>query len=150
MMGPMQKKACAIVAVYLLLNGAHGLSHLGAAVPLEPWQIAFVAVVIVLLPIVAAVLYGTRHIGVAAWTLMTSLAAGLVFGVCYHFIADTVDHVSHRHADGEGIVFVITAVLLIPAALAGMVFAWWSWRSLRLRHQSEPGDRRRLLGVRRP
>jgi Na+(H+)/acetate symporter ActP len=126
----MQKSATAIVALNLLANAAHGLSHARSEVPLDAWQKTFVAVVVFLLPVLALALYWTPFPRAGALLLAASMLGSLVFGVYFHFIAETSDHVSHRQADLDGRFFVITAGLLIPAALVGTVFGWWSWRRL--------------------
>jgi hypothetical protein len=82
-------------------------------------------------PVLAAVLYWTPFRRLAAALLAASMAAALVFGIYFHFVAESPDHVSHRLSDGGGMLFVVTAVLLIPAEAVGTVFAIWSWRRLR-------------------
>lgn len=123
--------ATAVVALNLVIAIAHGSSHAHADVPLEPWQRMFVLVTVYALPIVAAVLYWISFRRLAAVLLAGSMFAGLVFGIYFHFVADTVDHVSHRSPDGVGTLFVVTAVLLVPAELLGTTFAAWSWYQLR-------------------
>jgi hypothetical protein len=123
--------ATAVVALNLVVATVHGASHGRAEVPLEPWQHAFVLVVVYALPVLAAVLYWTPLRRPAAVVLGASMLAGTVFGVYFHFGADTVDHVSHRSPGGDGTLFVVSAILLVPAGVLGTVFAAGSWNQLR-------------------
>jgi hypothetical protein len=122
--------ASAVVALNLLVATAHGLSHAEAGVPLESWQHTFVLVVVYAFPILAAVLYWTSWRRVGAVLLIVAMLAGTVFGIYFHFVADTVDHVAHRSSDGSGTLFVVTAGLLVPAGLLGAGFGGWSWYHL--------------------
>lgn len=119
--------ATAIVALNLAIATAHGRSHAEAHVPLEPWQHTFVLAAVCAVPVLAAVLYWTPLRKLAAALLGSSMLAATVFGVYFHFVADTVDHVSHRSHDDAGTVFTVTAALLVPAGLVGTAFAAWSW-----------------------
>jgi hypothetical protein len=130
-MNRMALAATAVVALNLAVAIVHGLSHARADVPLEPWQMAFVQVTVFALPLLSAVLYWTPLRRLAAALLASTMLASLLFGVWFHFIADTPDHVSHRSADGPGTLFVVTAALLVPAEMLGAAFGAWSWRRLR-------------------
>jgi hypothetical protein len=130
-MNRMAVAATAIVFLNLLIATIHGLSHVHAEVPLEPWQHDFVLVTVYAIPLLSAVLCWTPLRQLAAALLGSSMLAGLLFGVYYHFVADTADHVSHRSSDGSGTLFVATALLLIPAEALGTSFGAWSWWRLR-------------------
>ena len=127
--------AAAVVALNLAVATVHGLAHARAGVSLEPWQMAFVQVTVYALPLLSAALYWTPLRRLAAALLAATMLASLVFGVWFHFVADTPDHVSHRSADGPGALFVVTAALLVPAELLGAAFGAWSWRRLDTRLQ---------------
>ena len=113
--------ATAVILLNLLVATAHGWTHSEAHVPLEPWQRTFVQIAVYALPVLAAVLYWTPFRRAAAVLLTGSMLAALAFGVVYHFVADTVDHVAHR-SPGESL-FVVTAVLLVPAEALGAAVA---------------------------
>jgi hypothetical protein len=119
--------AAAVVALNLGIAAVHGLSHSHAGVPLEPWQTAFVRVAVVALPVLAAVLYWTPLRRAGAGLLAAAMLASLLFGLYFHFVADTPDHVSHRDASAAGVLFLATAVLLVPAEALGVWFGVWSW-----------------------
>src|SRR5262245_55833061 len=122
--------ATAVVALNIVVATIHGLSHSHAEVLLEPWQMAFVVLTVYALPILAVVLYWapTRRTGAAL--LAATMLASLLFGLYFHFVADTPDHVSHRDSTGTGALFVVTAVLLVPAEALGVWFGIWGWLRL--------------------
>jgi hypothetical protein len=123
--------ATLLVVVHHLIAFVHGNAHEQLGVGLDPWQQAFVWIVITILPVVAAMLYWTRFREAAALILFLSMLASLLFGLCYHFVVVSPDHVSHLpqgEARGE---FVATAVLLIPAEAITAAFGLWSWTKFR-------------------
>ncbi len=123
--------ATAIVLVRQAIATLHWWGHLRAGVGLEVWQQVFVYVVITAAPLLAIALYWTRWRQAAALLLGLSMLAGMLFGVYFHFIADTPDHVSHvTGVDGSSL-FVSTAILLVPIELVGTAFGFWSWARLR-------------------
>src|SRR5262245_41992637 len=101
--------AAAVVIFNLVVNSLHGASHERTHVGLTAWQLAFVVTTVYVLPIAAAALYWTPLRQTGAMLLAASLVAAVLFGVYFHFIADTSDHVSHQHADADGRMFVATA-----------------------------------------
>jgi hypothetical protein len=54
----------------------------------------------------------------------------MLFGIYYHFIEVSPDHVSHLPAGDSQALFISTAILLIPAELAAAAFGFWSWRRM--------------------
>jgi hypothetical protein len=119
------------VVVHHAIAIVHGAAHEQLSVGLEPWQQAFVWLVITLLPVVFVLLYWTRFCAAAALLLFASMSGALLFGVYFHFIASTPDHVSHLpDAAGRG-QFIITALLLVPSEAITAAFGFWSWTRLR-------------------
>jgi hypothetical protein len=130
-MNRMVAVATLFVIVHHLVAFVHGAAHQQLDVGLDPWQQVFVWVVIIILPIVSLILYWTPFKQAAAVTLSSSMLAGLLFGVYFHFVASTPDHVSHLpDAEGRGL-FVATAVLLVPIEGLAAAFGLWSWLKLR-------------------
>jgi magnesium-transporting ATPase (P-type) len=129
-------KLIAVVATVLivlrqLIATLHGQAHDRLAVELSSWQQTFVMIVIVAAPIVALVLYWTPWARWGALILWTSMLAGMLFGIYFHFVAVSNDHVSHLPEGDAQSLFVATAILLVPAELAAAAFGFWSWRKLR-------------------
>lgn len=119
--------ATVIVLLNLVVNTLHGQSHDELQVLLAPWQWIYVVTTIFVLPIVAVVLYWTPLRRTGAMLLCISMLLAVGFGIYYHFIADTFDHVSYRADDMAGHWFVVTAILLVPFGLAAAMFGAWSW-----------------------
>jgi Na+/proline symporter len=128
------KHAAAIATLLIVSRQAiatmHGMAHEHLGVGLSPIQQAFVVVVITIAPFVALVLYWTRYARQGALLLAISMVAGMLFGIYYHFVEVSPDHVSHLPAGDGRPLFVWTAILLIPCELAAGAFGFWSWRRL--------------------
>jgi hypothetical protein len=122
--------ATALIIVRQVVAQLHGMAHEELGVGLAPWQWAYVYIVIAAAPLVALVLYWTRFARFAALLLGVSMLAGMLFGIYFHFIAVSPDHVSHLpEGHGQGF-FISTAVLLVPIEIAGTAYGFWSWRKL--------------------
>ena len=53
----------------------------------------------------------------------------MLFGLYFHFIAVSNDHVRHLpEGDTRGL-FVATAILLLPVDSIGAAFGFWNWHS---------------------
>ena len=123
--------ATGVVLLRQAIAVLHGRAHEQLGVGLDPWQNAYVMAVIVVAPLVALVLYWTRYAQAGALLLGISMLAGMLFGIYFHFIAISHDHISHLpEGDGQGF-FIATAVLLVPIELLGTIFGFWSWLTLR-------------------
>lgn len=85
--------AALAVGLHAAASAAHGVPHAAVPVPLAPWQWAFVYGVIVLAPLVALGLLRRGKVEVGGTLLAVSMAASLLFGVYFHFVAPTPDHV---------------------------------------------------------
>ena len=113
--------AAAIVAAHFLVGALHGQAHQTIPVPVSPAQNAFITLVIVLAPFLALGFLWTRFRTLGATLLTASMAGSLVFGLYYHFIASSPDHVSQVPADGWGALFQSTAVLLMVSEAIGLL-----------------------------
>jgi amino acid permease len=122
--------ATGVILVNLLVASLHGIAHVQLGVELSLWQQAFVVLVIVAAPLVSLVLFWTRLRKIAAMTLFLSMSGALVFGLYYHFVEISPDHVHHLPEGDARLFFVVTAVLLIPVEALGALYGLWSWRLL--------------------
>ena len=100
------------VLAHLIVSILHGYAHMELAVHLSQWQTAYVFVVITAAPLVSLALLWLRKIRLGLLLFAMSMAGSLVFGVYYHYIAISPDHVSHLPSgDSQGL-FRLTAFLL--------------------------------------
>jgi hypothetical protein len=122
--------ATGIILVNLLVASLHGIAHAQLGVELSIWQQVFVVLVIVAAPLVSLALFWTRFRKLAAMTLFLSMSGALLFGLYYHFVEISSDHVRHLPEGDARLFFVVTAVLLIPVEALGTLYGLWSWRLL--------------------
>ena len=86
--------ALAVVAIHFVVVVLHSIAHEVLPVKATPAQLAFIIPVIIVAPIVAGVVL-PKFERAGTVLLTASMFGSLVFGVYYHFIADTIDHVAH-------------------------------------------------------
>jgi uncharacterized integral membrane protein len=110
----------AAILVHLAIAVLHGASHQGAEVFLSAWQGTFVLVVILILPLVAGVLLTIRR-RIGARLLLLSMAASLIFGVLFHFVLPTSDHVAHVSSGPWQRPFIFSAAALAISEVVGCV-----------------------------
>ena len=119
----MTKIAIAVlVAVHLAVAIWHGNAHTALAIALPPEKNAFVFVVILIAPLVAAILVWTRYVVAGVWTFFLSMLGALLFGAYHHFILVSPDNVGHLpigSADAQAMfASSATAVALLELASA--------------------------------
>ena len=112
----------AIVLVHLVVTLVHGWAHSQLQIGLTTFQTAFVAIVVVLLPLLALGLAWTAKVRDGLGMLSASMFAALLFGVFHHFWMAGPDNVHSQAATSTGSAFVITAYgLLITEAIGTYV-----------------------------
>ena len=115
-----------IHAVVVLL---HSRAHDDLGVELNAFQQAYAGAVIVVAPFVATALLWSRHRRVGSHLLWMSMTGALVFGVYYHYVAISPDHVAHLPPGEARGLFRWTALLLPVTELAGLFVGVWAARS---------------------
>jgi hypothetical protein len=120
----------AIAVLHAIANGLHGFAHVEIPVPLSLLQGLFISIVIFLIPIIAVVLLWTQFYRIGSWLLISSLAGSLLFGIYNHFIVISPDHVSQVSIVGWGLLFQITAILILIVDGLGAAIGLWSLKSL--------------------
>ncbi|WP_026734284.1 hypothetical protein [Fischerella sp. PCC 9605] len=123
------------VIIHAIVVVLHGLAHEKIPVPLSGLQSLFVGSIIVLAPIAAMILLWTPFQQVGSWLLLSSMAGAILFGVYYHFIAISPDHISQIPFAGWGILFHITAILLFLTEGVGCGIGAWALTTLQHREQ---------------
>jgi hypothetical protein len=109
------------VLAHLVVNVLHGSAHTRLQIALTNIQTWFVLIVILIMPLIAGALLWTRYLGFGFVLLTVSMAASLIFGVYFHYVYESADHVSHLPpGDAQGL-FRITALLLAVTETFGVV-----------------------------
>jgi hypothetical protein len=126
----------AIVTIHAIANGLHGLAHVETPVALSLLQSLFVGIVIFSIPIIAAVLLWTPFYRIGSWLLLGAIAGSLLFGIYNHFIVMSPDHVSQVSFEGWGLLFQVTAFLILIVDGLGCGVGAWALRNLQ---QTEQG-----------
>lgn len=103
----------AIAIIHTIANGLHGLAHVEIPVSLSQLQSLFVGFVVVLTPLIAAALLWTKFYRFGSWLLLGSITGSLLFGIYNHFLVISPDHVSQVSFAGWGLLFQITAFLIV-------------------------------------
>ncbi|MEG3894228.1 MULTISPECIES: hypothetical protein [unclassified Microcoleus] len=124
-----------IAVIHAIANGLHGLAHLQIPIPLSLLQSLFVGIVIFLMPIIAAVLLWTQFYRIGSWLLLSSMAGSLLFGLYNHFIEISPDHVSQVASEGWGLVFQVTAILILIVDGLGSGIGFWALRTIQQQEQ---------------
>jgi len=129
-MAEINNRAWVTIAVlaHLIVNVLHGQAHTSLGVGLSNWQNVYVLAVIVLSPLVALALSFTRYRRAGLWLLLASMLGSLIFGLCYHYIIISPDHVSHLPAGEARGMFRVTAVLLLITEAFGVIVATFALR----------------------
>ncbi len=124
-----------LATVHLAVAIWHGSAHSALAVTLAPAKNLFVLVVIVILPVLAAVLAWTRWLKSAVWVFTLSMLAALAFGVYHHYLVVSPDHVAHLPAGSPAAQarFVWSAALLAAVEALATVHGALRLRWLRAR-----------------
>lgn len=113
--------ALGVVAIHFMVVVLHSIAHEVLSVKATPAQLAFIIPVIIVAPVVAGILL-PKFVRTGTILLAASMLGSLVFGVYYHFIADTIDHVAHvafRQPIFWSQMFQLTAYLLALTELPG-------------------------------
>jgi hypothetical protein len=113
--------ALGVVVIHFVVVLLHSIAHEKLPVKATPAQLAFIIPVIVVAPVLAGLLL-LKFEKAGTILLTASMLGSLIFGVYYHFIADTIDHVAHV-ARMQPLylsqMFTVTAYLLAISETAG-------------------------------
>ena len=118
------------VAAHVIVVVLHSRAHDDLGIQLNAFQQAFAGVVIVIAPLLAAGLLWGRYRRVGSHLLWLSMAGALAFGVYYHFVAISPDHVAHLPPGQARGLFRLTAVLLPVSEALGLLVGIWGARSM--------------------
>jgi len=114
-----------LVTIHLAASLWHGSAHTQLAIALPPDKNAFVYVVILIAPIVAAVLVWTRYVSIGLWVFFLSMLGALLFGAYHHYVLVSPDNIAHlpggsqeSHSQFIGSAAVIALLELASALVA--------------------------------
>jgi hypothetical protein len=113
-----------LVAIHLAVALWHGNAHTALAIALPPEKNAFVLIVIVIAPVLAASLMWTRYASAGLWMFFLSMLGALLFGAYHHFImvsSDNIGHLPHGTADAQT-TFITSAAALAWLELASALY----------------------------
>ena len=121
----MTKIAIAVlVALHLAVALWHGNAHRALAIALPSEKNAFVFIVILIAPLVAASLMWTRYVLVGVWMFFLSMLGALLFGAYHHYVMvspDNIGHLPHGSADAHS-TFIASAAALALLELASALY----------------------------
>ena len=122
---PMPKVVIAVlVALHLGATLWHGHAHTVLDVRLPLVKTAFVVVVIIVAPLVAASLMWTRHALAGVWLFFVSMLGALLFGVYHHYVLaspDNVGQLPHGSAEAASS-FISSAAVLAVLELTSTIY----------------------------
>jgi len=118
----------ACVIFHFVLSGLHGASHLQVPVPLNEAQQSFIALIVLAAPPIGACLAFTRHRVFGAALVCVAMSASLIFGIAYHFVIDSADHVARVPVGPGHRLFVVTAVAIAFSEMLGAACGAIAWR----------------------
>jgi hypothetical protein len=114
-----------LVAIHFAVAVWHGNAHTALAIALRPEETAFVVLVILIAPLVAAPLVWTHYVRVGVWMFFLSMVGALLFGAYHHYVVvspDNIGHLPHGSAEAQA-TFIASAgalaVLELTSALYG-------------------------------
>jgi hypothetical protein len=113
-----------LAAIHLAVTLWHGHAYTELGIALPPGKNAFVVVVILIAPLVAATLVWTRVAVAGLWMLFLSMLGALLFGAYHHYILvspDNIGYLPHGGADAHS-TFIVSAGALALLELASALY----------------------------
>ena len=118
-----------LVAIHLAVTLWHGSAHTQLGILLPPEKNAFVYIVILIAPIVAASLLWTRYLLAGVWAFFLSMVGALLFGAYHHYVLVSPDNVGHLPpgtAEAHSH-FITSAAAIALLELASALYGAFCW-----------------------
>ena len=121
--------ATLFVMLHLLIVLGHGKAH--SQLHIEPtiWQRAFIALVIVIGPLLSMALLWMRLQKASLILLSVTMAGSLFFGVTYHFLVPGSDNALELHNGHWESLFRMTATWLAVIETAAVAWCVWALKA---------------------
>lgn len=117
------RQLAAMLGIFAVVHFAialwHGGAHLSVPVALAPLQMLFVGLVVVTLPLLAALLLWTKLKKFAAVLYTGSMLAALLFGIVNHYILISPDIVRCVPPGDQRMTFIVSAGFVAGSELIG-------------------------------
>lgn len=129
-----------LVGVHAAVGLLHGVSHVVLGVVPSAADIAFIVVVIGIMPIelLPFVLRGSQ-VGVGFFAL--AFAASWLYGMLNHFVIEGADHVPGLNHGVWQAIFTVTGAMILGLEAAGTLLAvWLFWQFSKSRLRSVPSQ----------
>ena len=113
-----------LVAIHFAVSLWHGNAHTTLAIALPPAKNAFVFIVVLIAPLVAASLVWTRYALVGVWIFFLSMLGAMLFGAYHHYIMvspDNIGHLPHISLEAQA-TFILSAASLALLELASALY----------------------------
>jgi hypothetical protein len=119
---------CVVVLLHIILEIVHGEMHEKLEITLSNFQFAYVILVILFIPIISMIMilinnFSFQHVG--AILLVGSMLGSFIFGVINHFIIPGSDNIFTANNDLWGLLFQLTAILLVTINAVGVGLGIW-------------------------
>ncbi len=113
-----------LVAAHLIVILWHGNAHTELSIVLPLGKNAFVLVVILIAPLVAAAFVWTSNALVGLWMFFLSMLGSLLFGAYHHYILVSPDNIGHlpQGSAGAHSTFIASAAVLALLELAATLY----------------------------
>jgi hypothetical protein len=122
-MNKLKLMASGLIALHLSVVVLHLIAHEVLSIKATLAQLAFNMPVIIIAPVIAGLLL-LKSERIEALLLVISMIGSFLFGLYYHFIAHTIDHVAHV-AGLQPVfwtaTFIVTAYLLALSEIFGAI-----------------------------
>jgi hypothetical protein len=125
---PSVQLAVALIIAHATVVAAHGAAHQILGVGVSPSQTLFIVLFILTAPILAGILFWKGSDIPASIILTISMTGAFLFGVYYHFVKSSSDHVSHVSTMSPkewANIFQATAILLALTEGMGICLGIW-------------------------
>ena len=92
-----------LVIVHHIVAFIHGEAHNELAIMLSMFQQSIIFVVITALPVIGVILLWTPYRIIGLYSIIIGMVVGLVFGIYYHYLFVSPDHISHLPKGPTGV-----------------------------------------------